>query len=532
MQVESQVRRDAKPGLVDRLETTRQSMRRFQLRSVLLRVVLVELCLAGLLAFADWLWVLSTPTRTAGLVVLALAAAVLFYRGVIASRRRFGREEAAAEVESSFPELGQRVRTTVEYVEPTPATTPASPELVFALATDTERRTRGLNFLRVIPWRSLIWLQAAVALVALVYAGLLIWDRELRVAALRCLLLPVHYTQLDVQPGDKALKVGADLSIQANVTGRPVATVDLLYREAGSGNEWTRRSLAPEDGTSDAKRKLLGNLETTLTDYQEDLEYRVVAGSIDSQVYHLTLVRPLVLKKLEGTITPPAYTRQPTKVVNEGNFAVIEGSKVQFRFTLDRAPQDARLLLYPRTDKDKPAGGPPQAIALAMNGKELTGELALVDKELDYEITAEAADGMRLDPSRFRIRVKADSKPTIRFLRPKEQIEVTPTTEVTMRLEAKDDFGLAKVGIVYQIGNGPKKTLYLKEDAAQPVALLDQVILPLEEHKLNFQDGVTYYAFAQDNHPNQPHRASTELQFIDIRPYKRAYQILDGGGGC
>jgi hypothetical protein len=160
----------------------------------------------------------------------------------------------------------------------------------------------------------------------------------------------------------------------------------------------------------------------------------------------------------------------------------------------------------------------------------LTGELLAVAKKLEYEIVARSADGMRLEADRFRIDVTPDKKPTVRFLKPREQIEVTPTTEVRMRIQAEDDFGLSKTGIVYQVGNGPKKTLYLEQDPKQPGLLRAEAVLPLENEQVNFQDGVTYYAFAEDSHPHQPQRATTELQFIDIRPYKRDYQLLETGG--
>ena len=234
----------------------------------------------------------------------------------------------------------------------------------------------------------------------------------------------------------------------------------------------------------------------------------------------MSIFRPLVLKQVEATVEPPAYTRKPATTSKEGNFKVIAGSKVVFRFTLDREPRTARLVLH----------GVQQPLILQVRGSELTGELPAVAKETEYEVVAEAADGMRLDANRFRIQVQPDRKPTVRFLKPQEQIEVTPTTEVHMRVEAGDDFGLSAVGVVFQVGSGPKQTLYLQRDPAQPATLKADVVLPLEDQQVGFQDGVTYYAYAEDNHPDTPQRTTTELQFIDIRPYKRAYQLLDSGG--
>src|SRR5262249_21709182 len=154
------------------------------------------------------------------------------------------------------------------------------------------------------------------------FAVLLIMDGEWRTAALRLFLVPIHYTQLDVAPGDRAVQVGDELKIQATLTGRPVSTAALQFRNAARDDEWTSLPLA-----SDAKpTKLRGTLETTLQTCQDDLEYRVVAGPIESPIYHVTVLHPLVLKQIEPPVEPPAYTRKPATTIKEGNFKVIAGS--------------------------------------------------------------------------------------------------------------------------------------------------------------------------------------------------------------
>jgi hypothetical protein len=507
------------PAVVAKLETTRREMYSFQRARCLLLTGLVVLALAGLLAAADWLLVLPAGVRLAGLLGIAGVAALLLWRGLVVPRRHFGRQDAAAEVESAFPDLGQRVRTTVEYVEPTTGTMPAAPGLVAALVTDTDRRTDRLDFHGLIPWRSLWRLIAGLVVVGGLFMTLLVMYGSLRTAALRLFLAPVGYTNLDVKPGDQTLKVGSDLTVQASLTGRPVRSAELQYRPLGSGNDWSRVNLAPPDL---AGKKLSGTLETTLKECRDDLEYRVVAGPVESPTYRLNLLRPLVLKQAEATVEPPAYTRRPTTVAKDGNFKVIAGSKVRFHFALDRPPTTARLELQGK--------GGVTVVPLQVQGKDLVGELPAVEKETEYQLVAEAADGMRLDENHFRILVQPDRKPTVRFIKPEDQIEVTPTTEVHMKLEAGDDFGLSAVGVVFQVGNGEKKTLYLKRDPAQPTSLKTEVVLPLEDQEVSFQDGVTYYAFAEDNHPDKPQRITTELHWIDIRPYKRDYQMLETGG--
>src|SRR5947199_1934663 len=55
-------------------------------------------------------------------------------------------------------------------------------------------------------------------------------------------------------------------------------------------------------------------------------------------------------------------------------------------------------------------------------------------------------------------------------------------------------------------------------------------VLMLEKHRLTYQDAVTYYAFAEDNYFGQPRRTTTPLRFIDIRPYKQEFQVVDQQG--
>src|SRR5262249_18130385 len=160
---------------------------------------------------------------------------------------------------------------------------------------------------------------------------------EWRTAALRLFLIPLNYTQLEVTPGNHAIKVGSQLAIRATITGRPVSAAELQYRSA-PGDEWTSLSLLSDGGEPG---KLLGTLETTVQDCRDDLEYRVVAGPIESPVYHVTVLHPLELKQIEATVAPPIYTRRPTMIIKEGNLRVIAGSRVGFQITVDRAPQTA-----------------------------------------------------------------------------------------------------------------------------------------------------------------------------------------------
>jgi len=507
--------------LVDRVEKTRRECHRFLLFRATVWTILVLLIVGGLLATADYLWILGQTIRQANwMLAAAFVAALAAWRMVHSRQAAINRLDTAAEIETAFPDLGQRVCTTLEYAEPTPSTMPAWPSLVRALTTETEERTDRLDFTQVIPWRRLRWPALAAAVLTATFVLAIAISPSARIAAMRLFLIPVHYTQLEVEPGNQSVKFEGDVKILAIISGRPVTKVELLSRKAGSDDPWSAVSLGPDDSQG---APLSGTLETSMKKCSEDTEYRVTAGAVESETYLLTILHPLILKKIEAAIEPPAYTRQKATKVKEGDFQVIEGSAVRFRFELDRPAQTAWLRLTP-TDKAASAKALPLA-PMNIDGKRLAGALESVTQDMEYEINAEAADGMKLEPQQFRISVQPDRKPTLHFVKPAVVIEALPTTEVTIQVSAADDFGLTKVGIVYQIGDGPKQTLRLDENPQQPVSLTSLATLYLEEHKLNFQDAIVYYAFAEDNYPSEPHRVTSDLQFIDIRAFKRKFAL-------
>src|SRR5262249_16217490 len=56
-------------GVEDR-EAPRLEMRRFRTARALIRLAWAELALAGLIAFADWMWVLPAALRAVGLLAM------------------------------------------------------------------------------------------------------------------------------------------------------------------------------------------------------------------------------------------------------------------------------------------------------------------------------------------------------------------------------------------------------------------------------------------------------------------------------
>jgi hypothetical protein len=157
---------------------------------------------------------------------------------------------------------------------------------------------------------------------------------------------------------------------------------------------------------------------------------------------------------------------------------------------------------------------------------------------------ATAREGASLPHKRYRIRVRKDQAPRVRFEDPPEAWEVNPIAEVPMKIRVDDDFGVSKAGIVFQIDNGQERRLVAKEfesgesraerrteaesrEAGTPLttqAMLED-ILRLEDFPVTETSAVTYYAYVEDNYPDKPKRTESDLRFIEIRPYLRIFKV-------
>ena len=521
-----------KPKFLDRFEHVWASLRRYQIRQGLAWSFLtVTLGLTALVA-ADHRLELLWNVRAAGLVALAVVTLAVLWARVISPLRWWTRPRTAAEIESRFPELGQRIRTVVQYAALSDELIDlegVTPSLVGALEEETEIRAQPLPLDRLVPWRR-IWAVASLAaapLLLLLTAAAI--SPEWRVALERALLSRRPYTTISVAPGNLTVEQGDSVPIAIELQGRLRRDVVLYTRPEGEPNaEWKAAKLDAPDRGPASKR------EVTLEKLEKPLAYRVSAGSVSSPAYRIGVRYPLALESFDVAIRPPAYTGVKPSTVKGGDLRVIEGTEATFQITFDSPANEASLVMTDpsvRAKKDK-AAPTQQVIPLKSNGTSYTALLNLT-KGLVYRIEARTADGRATLKNEYKIEVLEDRAPRVAFEQPDEALEVHPIAEVLNRVRVGDDFGLTKAGIVFQFNNGGEQTLIVKDFTAAPAkdrttAALEEMLM-LEKLAASPTDSLTYYAFAEDNYPGGAKRTETDLRYLDIRPFKREYKQGESG---
>lgn len=523
--------------LADHLQTTRER--------VLAQRFVAGLCAAGsalaigvaLLALVDYWFELGTGLRGLSLAVIVAAVgyqAFLGWRRWIAS---YNLASAACDTEATAPAFGQRLRTTLDYEDAQSRPAAASPGLLAALHRETHAVSQKVDWDGVVDGRTSFKAFLVAAAVVLGWGVALLMVPEYRTATARSLLLPFDYTTVEFSPQTATVHVGESVTVAATVSGRPIESAELRYRAAGSDNDWTVLELMPvedeREPAGDAPRRLSGELTVLLDKLEHDLEFEVVAGPRPLPPGAIRVLQPLTLESSEANVIPPEYSGLKPRTFDSLDLKVPEGSTIELALNLSRAPAEATLTkLENPAAKAEGDSTAPAVAPLAIEGSVLRGTIVDLRESASFTIDAKSADGITLDPARLNIRVVPDRKPEIRFVEPSEELVVTPTTDVPMVVEASDDIGLHKVGIQYRINGGDVRTLWEEDALGSTDPFQAALALLLEEHDLTYQDGVTYFAFAEDDYFGEARRTTTPLRFIDIRPYKRSFQLVEGGGSC
>jgi hypothetical protein len=506
---------ELRPAFRRRFRTVARQIRSLHVGQGLARTALTAAALLGAIAAADYFLELSWPVRAGLAAAFGAVVAVLAVRWVVRPARAWNRARVARELEGLFPRLGQRLRTAAQHggrPDEELVRDGVAPGLVAALEEETAEKTKPLPFQAALPVRpALAWIAAGLCCIA-VLALAAAHDPEWRTALRRVALAPEPYTDLSATPSATVVDEGGEVEVRALLSGRARPALVLHAREEGDP-EWRQETMDAADEGFTAR---LSDLRTTT-------EFFVSAGPERTPVQQVVVRHPLKFVGTHVEVAAPAYTGLALETHESGSFSAVQGSTARIGFELDRPPAGAKLVVK---DPARPKA-PSRLVEMAVKDRHVSAELPLA-ADVEYSVEARDAEGVPAVANHHRIRVTADQPPAVWFDSPSESMEVHTLAEVLMRARGRDDFGLTKLGIVFQVNNEEERTLVLQEvgKPCQREALAEQVLM-LEQFLLTQKDCVAYYAFAEDNRPDAPQRTTTELRFIDIRPFKRTYQLVD-----
>src|SRR5690606_28332892 len=254
--------------------------------------------------------------------------------------------------------------------------------------------------------------------------------------------------------------------------------------------------------------------------------YYVEADGVRSAVYRIDVADLPYVQRLDLEYRFPAHTGlSPQAVEDGGDIAVLRGTEVLVR-ALPTVPVDAGRIILDRGDTIP--------LAAAQDGR-LEGAFT-VETPGFYSIELQSPDGaMHAASPEYTIDILDDQPPIVVLRKPGRDIRASSVDEAFVEASAEDDYGIGKLELVYNVNGGEEQTVSLFGGGARRPSVSAGHTFYLEELDLQPGDLIAYYARVADNARPRPQDATSDIYFIEVRPFSRDYrqaeQMAGGGGG-
>ncbi|MEX0718754.1 MAG: hypothetical protein WD066_19325 [Planctomycetaceae bacterium] len=474
----------------------------------------------------------SVVPRALAAVVAAIGLAAL----VAASFSRPSDRRVARLVETRFPELESRLLTAVELPQSN-----GDRANVFhrQLIAEVAAHAAAHDWRTCIPAKSLVarllWQVAICA--ALLGAGFLTRApiaEELAAGVgdandSGTIASPVEL-EIDVDPGDAEIERGGDLLVTARFGGRiPARPVLIADRQGTQDDEPTSRGPESIALVRHLDDPLFGG---RIERVARDFTYRVAADGITTREFRVTVFEYPRLERADATLIRPSWTGTPDETLADARrVSVVEGSRVVWSFQFNKPVASATLEAEDgeRIDVE---------LIEASEGESAIGRVELSPSEdRDYRLhVVDEAGRANREPPEFAVRVLPNRPPELKLAFPARDVRVSPIEELLVEGTAWDDFGLVRLGIVYEIPGSEPRTLLLDDAVAGREERRFSRTIPLEELNVSPGQLVAYHVFADDVGPKgEPRRTLGDIFFAEVRPFERIYregQSPPGGQGA
>ncbi len=500
-------------------------------------IVLVGLIaiLAGA-TIVDLLMPLPGSVRIALLLGIVGAAVYLLYRYLVQPlRAQLTAHDVALNVERKHRDLEDRLVSALQFGE-TETEDPLRSHLLQRLVTDAVERTEGIDFKATVDKREK---RKRIGIAVAVLAGCVliatVFPTELNTSLNRILspwekTEPVFTTKLTVEPGSARILRGRSLAINAAVTGKAADKARLIYTKEDSGAGTT-----PLPPASEGKQKGYqeidmiqiegekGRFGYEIFNINENMEYYVTTNGVESERYTVEVFDMPKVTAVEVTYTYPEYTQlSPITQQGEGNIRAVAGSQAEIRITTNKAIESAPLTV----------DGQDAIPMLISDGRTLTTTLDVLN-DGKYTVKLLCVDGFNNQvPIEYTITALPDEPPEVVIREPGRDIKATKLEEVKVVAEAVDDYGVENLTLMYSIGSGEPQVLDAETvEVEEKKVISGAYVFYLEELDVEPGELISYYALATDNNTRTgPGTGTSELYFIEVRPFNERFMQMDAEG--
>jgi len=379
----------------------------------------------------------------------------------------FGPDEEgiALQVEDAEPSLATRLIATVQLSRPGAVEQGWSASLVKAMIAQTEAMAQTIDFGAVVATDRLIKLTIGAALALLLAMLGFAWGYGnnvstdlLRRAFLSGVEVP-RKTHIDMGKNpDQVIARGYTVRLSAKASGIIPERGEVgISFDAGREQYF---SIERDQRDTNAAR-FVRDIENV----QGSFEYRVHLGDARSPWHNVkVLTRPLATN-LAVIQDYPAYTHLKPEARALGDLAILSGSHLRLKVTCNN-PCNATSANQGRPSKVYVAGAQldvPMAVD-AHDPHVLSADVPVPDEATGFTIRLVDANGLAsaADAATYRIDVVQHKDPVVHITYPVEREELaTAAARALIGVEVHDDYGIAKLSLMYKVDDGPVQKIDL-----------------------------------------------------------------------
>ncbi len=381
---------------------------------------------------------------------LAVAAAVAWacYRvNPLRWRRLLSDVQIAQRIERRFPALADKLSSAIEFLRQ-PETDPraGSAALRRAVIIETASQVDQLDVSDVFerrPTRRALRMACAAMAVAIAIAILAPQSARLAVARL---LRPFgddawpRYYSVEFRETPTRLAAGQPFEVELvnDARHRLPEMVRIHYRyesDSGAGEEEVE-PMHLLDGTMVARKDGV----------TRPFWYRAEGGDDYSMGWtRLEVLEPPRLDALEGSLYPPAYGGLPVEPF-EKSIHALRGTRVALDGVSTKKLRSARVVQENGREIEAQIASDGYGFSLSADA----GEPFTVDRSGPYWIELRDSEGLvGGTDDRWEIRAVADQPPSVTIEQPAANVFVTPEADLPLKISAKDDLAIAKIGLAF-----------------------------------------------------------------------------------
>lgn len=312
---------------------------------------------------------------------------------------------------------------------------------------------------------------------------------------------------VSVSPGDTEIEQGSPVVILGRFEGKVPSNVNLFFTSAGQKSQQVPLIRSLDD-------PVFGGI---LQDIRSDMRYHLEYEGKRTREYTISVYQSPELLHADAKIVYPSYTKLPDKIVEDTRqIAVVEGSKITLRFTLNKPVATARL-------------SPRSGIALALTVDDsdpnvLTTSVTASQSER-YELHVADAQGRpNKMPPRFTIDVHKNLPAEVKPLFPNRDVVASPIEEINLEAAVSDDYGVTAYGLTYTLVGEESQEIRLDSQAPAETPKIKH-LLALEDLKAQPDQLLTYYFWADDVAPDgTTRRTNSDIYFAEVRPFDEIFR--------